>query len=127
MGAIHGLPYMANESASKAFAQTIGEALHVEFAPFGVNVTVLIIGPTNTAIIPKLGLDPATMPMKLMSVEQCVYEGLEALRKNRATHISGRMNRIMNAMMPAFVARRMMGKMLGEGAAKKMTPLSTAA
>ena len=90
-------------------------------------MTVLVIGPTDTAIIPKLGLDPATMPMKLMSVEQCVYEGLEALQRNRTTHISGRTNRIMNALMPAFVARRMMGKMLGKGAAKKMTQLNTAA
>ena len=118
---------MANDSASKAYVQTIGEALHVEFAPLGVNVTALIIGPTDTAVIPQFGLDPSTMPMKLMTVEQCVYEGLGALRKNRATHIPGRLNRIMSALMPASVARRMMGKMLGEAAAKKMTPLSTPA
>lgn len=124
MGAIHGLPFMANDSASKAYVQTIGEALHVEFAPLGVNVTALIIGPTDTAVIPQFGLDPSTMPMKLMKVEQCVYEGLGALQKNRATHIPGRMNRIMSALMPAFVARRMMGKMLGDAAAKKRAPLS---
>lgn len=127
MGAIHGLPFMANDSASKAYVQTIGEALHVEFAPLGVNVTALIIGPTDTAVIPKFGLDPSTMPMKPMTVEQCVYEGLEAVQKNRATHIPGRMNRIMNALMPASAARRMMGKMLGEGAARKMSQLGTAA
>lgn len=123
MGAIHGLPFMANESASKAYVQTIGEALHVEFAPLGVNVTVLVIGPTDTPIISKLGLDPATMPMKPMPAERCAYEGLDALRRNRATHISGRMNRVMNALMPAAVARRLMAKMLGAAAARKMPVL----
>lgn len=118
MGAIHGLPFMAADSASKAFVQALGEALHVEFQPLGVNVTVLVIGPTDTAIIPKFGLDPSTMPMKLMQPEQCVREGLNALVKNRSAYIPGRTNRVMNAIMPASVARRMMGKMLGGAAAK---------
>jgi uncharacterized protein len=119
MGATHGLPFMAGDSASKAFVQTLGQALHVEFEPLGVNVTVLVVGPTNTAIIPKLGLDPRTMPMKPMSAEQCVQEGLAALATNRATHIPGRTNRVMNAIMPAAVARRMMGKMLSNAVTAK--------
>jgi short-subunit dehydrogenase len=119
MGALHGLPFMAGDSASKAFVQTLGEALHVEFKPLGVNVTVLVTGPTDTAIIPKFGLDPRTMPMKPMSVEQCVCEGLAALAQNRATHIPGRANRVINAIMPASVARRMMGKMLREASVKE--------
>lgn len=123
MGAIHGLPLMANDSASKAYVQTIGEALHVELAPLGVNVTTLIVAPTDTAIIAKFGLDPKTMPMKPMKVEQCVAEGLTALRKNRATHIPGRMNRIMSRLMPASVARRMMGKMLGEAGVNRSRAL----
>ena len=52
----------------------------------------------------------ATMPMKPMPVEQCVFEGLEALKRNRATHISGRTNRMMNALIPASLSRSMMGK-----------------
>jgi uncharacterized protein len=119
MGAVYGLPYMAGDSASKAFVQTLGEALHVELQPLGVHVTVLVVGPTNTAIIPKFGLDARTMPMKPMSAEQCASEGLTALAQNRATHIPGRANRIMNTIMPASVARRMMGKMLGKASAKQ--------
>jgi hypothetical protein len=49
-----------------------------------------------------------------MPVEQCVYEGLEALRKNRATHLSGRMNRIMDALIPISLSRSMMGKMIAK-------------
>ncbi len=119
MGAMQGVPYMANESGAKSYVQSFGEALHVELTPLGVNVNVLIIGPTATAIIDKIGFDPATMPMKPMPVEQCVFEGLEALKRNRATHLSGRMNRIMNALIPASVSRSMMGKMMAKALAAR--------
>jgi short-subunit dehydrogenase len=114
MGAIQGIPYMANESGAKSYVQSFGEALHVELNPLGVNVTVLVVSPTQTAIIEKFGLDPATMPMKPISVEQCVTEGLNALTKNHATRLPGRLNRIMNALIPTSLSRTMMGKMLAK-------------
>jgi hypothetical protein len=88
---------------------------------------VLIIGPTQTAIIEKIGFDPATMSMKPMAVEQCVFEGLEALKRNRATHLSGRMNRIMNALIPAFITRAMMAKMFAKALAGNSAVPSTQA
>ncbi|PYV70567.1 MAG: hypothetical protein DMG96_30825 [Acidobacteria bacterium] len=63
--------------------------------------------------------DPRTMPMKPMSVEQCVSEGLNALRVNRSRIIPGRLNRIMNALVPASVKRTMTAKMLGKALARK--------
>jgi len=119
MGATQGVPFMANESGAKSYVQSFGEALHVELAPLGVSVSVLIIGPTQTAIIEKIGFDPATMPMKPMPVEQCVFEGLEALKRNRATHLSGRLNRIMNALIPASLSRTMTGKMMAKALAAR--------
>src|SRR5258706_3805534 len=59
----------------------LAEALHYEFKPLGVYVTVLAAGFTNTAVLEKFGLDPKTMPMKPMSVEQCVSDGLSGLLK----------------------------------------------
>jgi short-subunit dehydrogenase len=59
------------------------------------------------------------MPMKPMSVEQCVSDGLNALRENRSRIVPGRMNRIMNALVPASVKRTMTAKMLGKTLAKK--------
>ncbi|ABF42577.1 short-chain dehydrogenase/reductase SDR [Candidatus Koribacter versatilis Ellin345] len=130
MGAMVGLPFMAAESPSKAFIQTLGQALHVEFAPLGVNVTVLVIAPTETAVIAKIGFDHHNMPteqmrMKRMPVEQCVREGLLALQRNRATHLPGRTNRIANALMPPSIARRIMGKMLGRAVAARSRTAST--
>ena len=49
-----------------------------------------------------------------MGALQGIYEGLEALRKNRATHLSGRMNRIMDALIPVSLSRSMMGKMIAK-------------
>jgi uncharacterized protein len=126
MGAMQGVPYMANESGAKSYVESFGKALHVELSPFNVNVSVLIIGPTQTAIIEKIGFDPATMPMKPMSVEQCVFEGLEALNRNRVTHLSGRMNRIMNAVIPASLSRRMIRKMMAKALAARAQSAATA-
>ena len=124
MGADHGIPYVANDSASKAYVQTLGECLHVELKPLGVNVTVLIIGPTQTAIIDKFGLTPEAMPMKPMSTEQCVNEGLRALERNRATHLSGRMNRMLRTIIPMSVSRAMMGRMMARALALRGQPVS---
>jgi hypothetical protein len=106
--------------------QSFGEALHIELFPLGVSVSVLIIGPTQTAIIEKIGFDPATMPMKPMPVGQCVFEGLEALKRNRATHLSGRMNRIMNALIPASLSRGMMRTMMAKALSARARTAVTA-
>jgi len=117
MGAENGVPYIANDGAAKAYVHSLGEALHYEFKPLGVYVTVLATGFANTAVIEKLGFDPKTMPMKPMSVEQCVSEGLSGLLKNRSRIVPGRLNRIMNAVVPASLARKMEADMLGKGLA----------
>src|ERR1700680_2994384 len=115
MGAENGVPCMANDGAAKAYVHSLGEALHFEFKPLGVYVTVLAAGFTNTEVIEKFGFDPKTMPMKPMSVEQCVSEALDGLRKNRSRVVPGRLNRIMNALVPASFARKLEADLLGKG------------
>lgn len=122
MGAEIGLPFMANDGGAKAYIHSLGEALHYEFKPRGVYVTVVPPPLTNTPVLAKLGFDPRTMPMKPMSVEQCVSEGLNALRENRSMIVPGRINRIMNALVPASVKRTMTAKMLGKALATKTAP-----
>jgi short-subunit dehydrogenase len=122
MGAENGVPCMANDGAAKAYVHSLGEALHYEFKPLGVYVTVLAAGFTNTAVLEKFGLDPKTMPMKPLSVEQCVSEGLNGLVKNRSRIVPGRLNRIMNALVPTSLARKMEADLLGKGLASKSAP-----
>jgi len=125
MGAENGVPCMANDGGAKAYVHSLGEALHYEFKPLGVYVTVLAAGFTNTAVLEKFGFDPKTMPMKPMSVEQCVSEGLSGLLKNRSRIVPGRLNRIMNALVPASLARKMEADMLGKGLASKSASASS--
>src|SRR6266550_576506 len=119
MGAENGVPCMANDGGAKAYVHSLGEALHYEFKPLGVYVTVLAAGFTNTAVLEKFGLDPKTMPMKPMSVEQCVSEGLSGLVKNRSKIVPGRLNRILNALVPASLARKIEADLIGKGLASK--------
>jgi short-subunit dehydrogenase len=119
MGAENGIPCMANDGGAKAYVHSLGEALHYEFKPLGVYVTVLVAGVTNTAVLDKFGLDPKTMPMKPLSVEQCVSEGLSGLLKDRSRIVPGRLNRIMDALVPASLARKMLADLLGKGLASK--------
>src|SRR5712692_7736988 len=119
MGAENGVPVMANDGAAKAYVHSLGEALHYEFKPLGVYVTVLAAGFTNTAVLEKFGLDPKTMPMKPMSVEQCVSEGLSGLLKNRSRIVPGRLNRILNALVPASLARKIEADLIVKGLASK--------
>jgi short-subunit dehydrogenase len=127
MGAENGVPCMANDGAAKAYVHSLGEALHYEFKPLGVYVTVLAAGFTNTPVLEKFGFDPKTMPMKPMSVEQCVSEGLSGLLKNRSRIVPGRLNRIMNALVPASLARKMEADMLGKALASESAPANARA
>ena len=122
MGAENGIPCIANDGAAKSYVHSLGEALHYEFKPLGVYVTVLAAGFTNTEVLEKFGFDPKTMPMKPMSVEQCVSEGLSGLLKNRSRIIPGRLNRIMNALVPASLARKMEADMIGKALASTPAP-----
>jgi short-subunit dehydrogenase len=119
MGADKGIPMMANDAGAKAYVQSFALSLHDEFKPLGIHVTVLPPGPTETPVLDKFGLAREAMPMKPMPVEQCVSEGLRALSANRAMIIPGRLNRIMNAVIPAPVARAMMAKMFAKGLAAR--------
>jgi short-subunit dehydrogenase len=116
-GALHGLPHMVNDSASKAYVLNLGEGLHYELAPAGVDVTVVLPFAVDTPIIDRYGVDRDSLPLKPQSVEECVDETLMALRKGRATLVSGRAMRIMTRLTPRSVSIRMNGRMLGKAVA----------
>lgn len=112
LGSSHGVPYMANEAGTKGYILSLGKSLHAELKGLGIHVTVLITSPTDTPILDKLGFTRENSPMKPISVEQCVDESLRALSRNQITIIPGRIYRIMNALMPGSIARKMVGDTL---------------
>jgi hypothetical protein len=119
LGAAQGLPYMANDGATKAYVLSLGEALHIEFEKLGINVTVILPGGVETPVISNLGINAKSMPIKPISVEQCVSESLAALTRNRPIHIPGRMFRAMAALTPHTVMTRMYGSMLAKAIVAK--------
>ncbi|MBV8789283.1 MAG: SDR family NAD(P)-dependent oxidoreductase [Mycobacterium sp.] len=119
LGAEHGVPYMAQTAASKAYVSTLGAGLHVELAKSGVHVTVLQPGPTRTPVLAELGLDPAKLPIPPLAPDDCAREALRALARNRARCIPGRINRATAALVPAAWTRSMMARMLSRPAQVK--------
>jgi short-subunit dehydrogenase len=120
MGAEKGIPFMANDAGSKSYIRSLALSLHDELEPAGVHVTVLPPGPTDTPVLAKFGFDPKTMPMKPMPVDRCVYEGLRGLEANTPCVIPGRMNRIMNALIPAAMTRAMLRRLFMTALAGKV-------
>ncbi|WP_258097241.1 SDR family NAD(P)-dependent oxidoreductase [Marinoscillum pacificum] len=115
MGASHGLPFMSNDAGTRGYINSLGLGLHEELKRYGVYLTVMITSPTKTPIVSHLGFNENKMPAPPLSTAQAVTETLTALRKNKSTIIPGRLYRIMNAIVPSSISRRMFGKMLAEG------------
>jgi uncharacterized protein len=115
---LQGIPFSAEYAAAKAYVLALGEGLHGELQQVGVHVTVLLPGATDTPMLAASGFDlPAIL--KPMSPAQCVAEGLAALAANRATHIAGRMNRLLAAVLPRRLATRMYGNLSAQVLAKR--------
>jgi uncharacterized protein len=88
VAAAGGLPYMANDSATKAYPLNLGEALHAELRQAGVNVAVLVPVLVNTPVVARIGIDKVGLPAELISPEQAVDDALTALLENQVTTIA---------------------------------------
>ena len=86
--AYQGIPYMANYAATKAYILILGEALHTEFRPRGVDVTVLSPGLTDTDMLAKLPIDFSMLPMWPLSPIKVAKIGLDALGQ-KSTVVAG--------------------------------------
>ncbi|MDY3552681.1 SDR family oxidoreductase [Gemmata sp. JC717] len=68
-----GTPYAAHYAATKAYIQSLGEALSVELAPFGVDVLTAAPGPTRSGFAARAGmtmgaaLDPDTVAGSILA------------------------------------------------------------
>ena len=121
---LQGVPFSAEYAAAKGFVLNLGEALHVELQKMGVHVTVLLPGAIDTPMLVDFGFELIDTPIKPISPEQCVAEGLAALKMNRATHIVGRMNRMMAAFVPRPAATRMYGNLAAQVLVKRSADTS---
>lgn len=115
--AMHGIPYMAPDSSAKGYVLNLGEALHLELAPHGVDVTVLLPGAIDTPVIDALGLQRDRLPVRPQSVEDAVRQTMRGLERGRTrVQGGGTAMRVAAALTPRSLSIRFNGRMLGEAA-----------
>lgn len=111
MVAFQGVPYSANYAATKAYVQSLGEALAVELEPYVVDVLAAAPGPVRSGFA-----DRANMKMSLsLSTEEVGVPILKALgRKN--TVLPGFLTKFLVyslMMVPRWAKVRIMQKVMG--------------
>lgn len=109
-------PGYAAYAASKAYVLQFGEALHVELARHGVNVTVLSPGVTQTSFMSTSGQAiTAFQRLMMKSPHTVAAEGLDALLARRTVVMPGFANRLMvlmNRVAPRALQSRIAGYLM---------------
>ncbi len=123
-GVMAPAPYLANYVASKSYVTSLGEALHHELKPQGIDVLVLEPGATRTHMATGMGvIDDDKLPMAWMEATDVAAEALKHLGR-RPKIIAGRVNRVMAFVMGRVLPRRfagwLMGKMMGRAINPKL-------
>lgn len=106
-----GTPYAAHYAATKAYVQTLAEALHVELAPLGVDVLASAPGPTDSGFAARAGMrmGPALKPVDV------ARPTLNALGR-KSTVLPGTLSKLLTyslVPLPAWARVRIMGKVMG--------------
>jgi len=111
VGAYQATPTYAAYCASKAYVLLLGEALHEELKPHGVQVTVLSPGVTATHFFDVSGQQPTPYQrMVIMQSKTVVRRALSALAARRAAVVPGLLNALTvfgNRFVPRAWQRRL--------------------
>lgn len=111
------VPFLSTYAATKAFDRFFALGLAEEVAPFGVKVTALCPGPTESEFFNVAGADKfpgaEKMKRKTQSAEEVARLGLEALARGKRTivpYFGGRFTAVLVRFLPVglityFVAR----------------------
>ena len=97
-------PRMAVYYATKAFILSFSEALHDEVKPFGIRVSCLCPGPTQTDIFATSNSSNIRLAKIAGKPEKVVDDGLAALKRNQAFVVSGLQNKVL-AQSTRFIPR----------------------
>ena len=107
-----GFPYSAAYAATKAFVQSFGESLWVEFGAQGIDVLVVNPGPTDTEALPLQGMDASSMK-GLMPPGAVAAHALAQLGRGPVT-VPGRLNRVLMRSL-SLLPRRLALTLAGRG------------
>ena len=104
MAANQPVPMLAAYSAAKAYVISLGEALHLEFAP-DVNVTTLQPGLLDTGFSQTADFHPPDAARSsVIPVSEAAQIGLDAMFARKPSVVAGMLNNIMATFVP-FVPR----------------------
>ena len=113
---LQATPFMANYAGAKSYLLNLGMALNYEMQKTGVNVTVLLPGPTKTpGLVDKPDIPLNTLPAPQMKADTVAKIGTKALAKNKPYVIAGTVNRLMarvGALLGKTGGRNMWGSLV---------------
>ncbi len=103
-------PYMSVYYASKAFVLSFSEAIHEELKEYGVRVTALCLGPTNTGFTAAADMGKCTMFKKIKpdTPEAVAKTGYKAVMAGKAVKFHGMPTRLISLasrLAPRFIVR----------------------
>jgi short-subunit dehydrogenase len=114
------IPFLSTYAATKAFDRFFSLGLAAEVAPFGVHVTALCPGPTESEFFAVAGADKASGAARMsnrkrQSAEEVARLGLEALAAGKRTiipYFGGRASAMAVRFLPVGLITHFMAKML---------------
>lgn len=108
------IPFMATYAATKAFVSSFTEAIAEEYKPFGITISAVCPGPTDTNFFAEANAQP--LKAKGMETpEQVVEVALAAVGSGRAKAISGLTNKIgafFGSLVPNFIVTKVVAGVL---------------
>lgn len=108
-------PYMAVYYATKAFVLSLSEALHEEAKPYGVTVTALCPGPTESEFSATADLENSKLFQRgIMSAADVARIGVDGYEAGRAIVVTGTANRLGTwgaKFLPRSVIRQIAGSL----------------
>ncbi|HPC46989.1 MAG TPA: SDR family NAD(P)-dependent oxidoreductase [Deltaproteobacteria bacterium] len=111
VSAFQPVPTLALYAATKAFTQSLTEAIRLEL-PSSSRVRVATLNPpfTRTSLIDDAGVPGDYVPMKmsLMEVHDVVHQGVEAFVRGRTRHVPGLFNKVLYQMLLPVTPRMIM-------------------
>jgi len=105
-----GMPFAAHYAATKAYVQTLAEALYVELAPMGVDVIASAPGPTNSGFAARAGMKMG----KVLNPEEVAQATLKALGR-KSMVLPGLLSKLLTyslVPLPRWVRVRIMGNVM---------------
>ncbi|MEM8545515.1 MAG: SDR family oxidoreductase [Cyanobacteria bacterium P01_H01_bin.119] len=115
------LPYQAVYGATKAFVLSFSEALWAEYQGKGIKVLAICPGATETAFFDAMGSHLTTHKH---SPQEVVRIGLSALTQNRHYVVPGFRNTFESNILPRFLPRDVMARLVSRISQKIFSPAS---